>query len=253
LHSCSKRVSKGLCRIEGITNAAGSGCWLRSGKHWTAALSSSLNPTFSVELVLFHALLQDIVLSAQGAAAGGYTGGARPLMRQTAYLRQFVWRAGALRRSRPALGFRVNTFFQQPSCLSRERRLAEIRAAHARYCAKQLENDKTTRVLESGFGKAFSDRYMRTGAALAGLCSVAGYDMRRHATPTSHLHMTSHSFWSVSIRQRARRRSSYMYLWLPFDIACSRLQWCSTRKASRRRHEDWISERRVVDTTLRSL
>lgn len=51
----------------------------------------------------------------------------------------------------------------QPSaCRHRERRLAEIAEAHRRYCAKQLENDKTTRVLEAGFGKEFSDRYMRT-------------------------------------------------------------------------------------------
>ena len=47
-------------------------------------------------------------------------------------------------------------------CCCRERRLAEIKEAHARYSAKQLENDKTTRVLEAGFGKEFSDRYMRT-------------------------------------------------------------------------------------------
>lgn len=45
----------------------------------------------------------------------------------------------------------------------RERRLAEIREVHARYSSKQLENDKTTRVLEAGFGKEFTDRYMRTG------------------------------------------------------------------------------------------
>lgn len=41
--------------------------------------------------------------------------------------------------------------------------MAEIREAHARYSAKQLENDKTTRVLEAGFGKEFTKRYMRTG------------------------------------------------------------------------------------------
>lgn len=43
-----------------------------------------------------------------------------------------------------------------------KRRLADISAAHSRYCEQQLLNDKTTRVLESGFGKEFSDRYMRT-------------------------------------------------------------------------------------------
>lgn len=42
------------------------------------------------------------------------------------------------------------------------RRRAEIRAAHQRYCAKQLENDKTKRVLEKAFGSGPSDEYMRT-------------------------------------------------------------------------------------------
>jgi phycocyanobilin:ferredoxin oxidoreductase len=42
------------------------------------------------------------------------------------------------------------------------RRLAGIRAAHERYCAKQLENDKTRRVLEKAFGAAASEAYMRT-------------------------------------------------------------------------------------------
>lgn len=49
-----------------------------------------------------------------------------------------------------------------PVTQNRDRRLAEIREAHARYSAKQLENDKTTRVLEAGFGKEFCNRYMRT-------------------------------------------------------------------------------------------
>jgi hypothetical protein len=48
--------------------------------------------------------------------------------------------------------------------------MAEIREAHARYSAKQLENDKTTRVLEAGFGKEFTKRYMRTGTQL---CAVS--------------------------------------------------------------------------------
>ncbi len=43
----------------------------------------------------------------------------------------------------------------------RARRLADIRAAHERYSAKQLENDKTRRVLEAGFGKEFADSYLR--------------------------------------------------------------------------------------------
>ena len=51
----------------------------------------------------------------------------------------------------------------------RDRRMAEIREAHARYSAQQLENDKTTRVLEAGFGKEFTKRYMRTGASATGV------------------------------------------------------------------------------------
>jgi hypothetical protein len=53
--------------------------------------------------------------------------------------------------------------------------MAEIREAHARYSAKQLENDKTTRVLEAGFGKEFTKRYMRTGthpAVYSDLCGI---------------------------------------------------------------------------------
>jgi phycocyanobilin:ferredoxin oxidoreductase len=43
-----------------------------------------------------------------------------------------------------------------------ERRKAEIIAAHARYSAKQLENDKTRKVLEKSFGSGPSEEYMRT-------------------------------------------------------------------------------------------
>ena len=39
--------------------------------------------------------------------------------------------------------------------------MADISAAHERYSLKQLENDKTTRVLEAGFGKEFAERYMQ--------------------------------------------------------------------------------------------
>lgn len=39
--------------------------------------------------------------------------------------------------------------------------MADIQAAHERYSAKQLENDKTRRVLEAGFGKEFADGYLR--------------------------------------------------------------------------------------------
>ena len=42
------------------------------------------------------------------------------------------------------------------------RRRLEIKAAHVRYCTKQLENDKTRRVLEKSFGSGPSEEYMRT-------------------------------------------------------------------------------------------
>jgi phycocyanobilin:ferredoxin oxidoreductase len=42
------------------------------------------------------------------------------------------------------------------------KRRAEIKAAHARYSAKQLENDKTRKVLEKSFGSGPSEDYMRT-------------------------------------------------------------------------------------------
>ena len=38
--------------------------------------------------------------------------------------------------------------------------MADIQAAHERYSAKQLENDKTRRVLEAGFGKEFAEGYL---------------------------------------------------------------------------------------------
>lgn len=38
---------------------------------------------------------------------------------------------------------------------------ATIRWAHARYCKKQLENDKTRRVLEASFGAEMAERYMK--------------------------------------------------------------------------------------------
>jgi len=39
--------------------------------------------------------------------------------------------------------------------------MADIQAAHERYSAKQLENDKTRRVLEAGFGTDFAEGYLR--------------------------------------------------------------------------------------------
>jgi phycocyanobilin:ferredoxin oxidoreductase len=42
----------------------------------------------------------------------------------------------------------------------KEQRLADIRGAHERYCAKQQENGKTRRVLEAAFGGEFATRYM---------------------------------------------------------------------------------------------
>jgi phycocyanobilin:ferredoxin oxidoreductase len=40
-------------------------------------------------------------------------------------------------------------------------RLASLHAAHRRYVDKQLENDKTRRVLEAAFGPELAERYMR--------------------------------------------------------------------------------------------
>lgn len=45
---------------------------------------------------------------------------------------------------------------------SEARRLADIRAGHERYVAKQLENDKTRKVLEKSFGAEASEDYMRS-------------------------------------------------------------------------------------------
>ncbi|EIE26217.1 ferredoxin-dependent bilin reductase [Coccomyxa subellipsoidea C-169] len=47
-----------------------------------------------------------------------------------------------------------------PVTQQKEQRLADIRVAHERYCAKQLENGKTRRVLEAAFGGEFATRYM---------------------------------------------------------------------------------------------
>jgi phycocyanobilin:ferredoxin oxidoreductase len=44
----------------------------------------------------------------------------------------------------------------------RAQRLADIAAAHARYCSHQLRNDKTRRVLEKSFGAETAEEYMRT-------------------------------------------------------------------------------------------
>ncbi|KAG7668407.1 hypothetical protein Ndes2526B_g00872 [Nannochloris sp. 'desiccata'] len=43
-----------------------------------------------------------------------------------------------------------------------DRRKLEIKASHARYSAKQLENDRTRKVLEKAFGSGPSEEYMRT-------------------------------------------------------------------------------------------
>ena len=48
-----------------------------------------------------------------------------------------------------------------PVATSVAQRTAQIAAAQARYCAKNLENDKTRRVLEKAFGAEAAERYMR--------------------------------------------------------------------------------------------
>jgi len=42
-----------------------------------------------------------------------------------------------------------------------EEKMKIVRAAHTRYCEKQQENSKTTRVLESAFGEEVAKRYIR--------------------------------------------------------------------------------------------
>ena len=51
----------------------------------------------------------------------------------------------------------------RPAAVSANRRsrVREIHAAHERYCTRQLENDKTTKVLEKAFGAALTAGYMR--------------------------------------------------------------------------------------------
>ena len=38
--------------------------------------------------------------------------------------------------------------------------MESVRAAHVRYCERQMENAKTSRVLQSAFGEDFAKRYM---------------------------------------------------------------------------------------------
>lgn len=41
-----------------------------------------------------------------------------------------------------------------------QRRLADIRSAHQRYCKNQQENSKTSAVLQAAFSSEFARRYM---------------------------------------------------------------------------------------------
>ena len=45
-------------------------------------------------------------------------------------------------------------------CSDSEKKMDTVRAAHIRYCKKQKENSKTTRVLQSALGEEVADRYM---------------------------------------------------------------------------------------------
>ena len=45
-------------------------------------------------------------------------------------------------------------------CSGSEEKMAIVRAAHTRYCEKQQENSKTTRVLQSALGEETAKRYM---------------------------------------------------------------------------------------------
>ena len=53
-------------------------------------------------------------------------------------------------------------FATQTEPVKSKRERADIQAGHHNYCEKQRQNDKTRRVLEMSFGKAWADRYMRT-------------------------------------------------------------------------------------------
>lgn len=48
-----------------------------------------------------------------------------------------------------------------PVAPAQRARLASLHAGHQRYVDKQLENDKTRRVLEAAFGPQLAERYMR--------------------------------------------------------------------------------------------
>jgi phycocyanobilin:ferredoxin oxidoreductase len=45
-------------------------------------------------------------------------------------------------------------------CSDAGQKMEIVRAAHVRYCEKQQENSKTSRVLQSAFGEEFAKRYM---------------------------------------------------------------------------------------------
>ncbi len=47
-----------------------------------------------------------------------------------------------------------------PLCSDSGKKMENVRAAHTRYCEKQQENSKTTRVLESALGEEVAKRYM---------------------------------------------------------------------------------------------
>ena len=48
-----------------------------------------------------------------------------------------------------------------PTSRAQRRRLELVHAAHRRFCERQLENDKTRRVLEAAFGADLAAAYMR--------------------------------------------------------------------------------------------
>ena len=45
-------------------------------------------------------------------------------------------------------------------CSDSGKKMEIVRAAHTRYCEKQQENSKTTRVLQSALGEEIAKRYM---------------------------------------------------------------------------------------------
>ena len=56
--------------------------------------------------------------------------------------------------------FVIISWNRKHACREGSKKMENVRAAHVRYCERQLENVKTSRVLQSAFGEDFAKRYM---------------------------------------------------------------------------------------------